>query len=75
MVDRNSAFEDIIFNQAKQDELVERHILELRFFNFIKELPIKEKTNYSASCIFSLYGSGSYEKVRNPRTTPKPVSL
>lgn len=64
MVDRNSAFEDIIFSQAKEDELVERHILELRFFNFIKELPIKEKTNYSASCIFSLYGSGSHEKAR-----------
>ena len=40
MVDRNSAFEDIIFRHAKEDELIERHVLELRFFNFIKELEI-----------------------------------
>ena len=37
MVDRNSAFEDIVFCHAKEDELIERHVLELRFFNFIKE--------------------------------------
>jgi len=33
MVDRNSAFEDIVFCHAKEDELIERHVLELRFFN------------------------------------------
>lgn len=40
MIDRSSAFEDIIFSHAKEDELIERHVLELRFFNFIKELSI-----------------------------------
>ena len=60
-VDRNSAFEDIVFSHAKEDELIERHVLELRFFNFIKELPIKEKTDFSASCILSFYRSGSNE--------------
>ena len=63
-VDRNSAFEDIVFSHAKEDELIERHVLELRFFNFIKELPIKEKTDFSASCILSFYLSGINEKVK-----------
>lgn len=69
MVDRNSAFEDIVFSHAKEDELIERHILELRFFNFIKELPIKEKTNFSASCILSFYRTGDNEKVKMLHTT------
>ena len=68
-VDRNSAFEDIVFSHAKEDELIERHVLELRFFNFIKELPIKEKTDFSASCILSFYRSGSNEKVKILHTT------
>ena len=68
-VDRNSAFEDIVFSHAKEDELIERHVLELRFFNFIKELPIKEKTDFSASCILSFYRSGSNEKVKILLTT------
>lgn len=46
MIDRNSAFEDIIFRHAKEDELIERHVLELRFFNFIKERSIKEKNKF-----------------------------
>lgn len=69
MVDRNSAFEDIIFSHAKEDELIERHILELRFFNFIKGLPIKEKTNFSASCILSFYRAGGKDEVKILHTT------
>ena len=34
MVDHSSAFENIIFSRANEDELIERHVLELRFFNF-----------------------------------------
>lgn len=64
MVDRNSAFEDIVFCHAKEDELIERHVLELRFFNFIKERSIKEKTNFSASCILNFYQVGDNEKSR-----------
>lgn len=54
MVNGNSAFEDIVFSHAKEDELIERHVLELRFFNFIKELSVKEKTNFQlhASSVF-----------------------
>ena len=69
MVDCNSAFEDIVFSHAKEDELIERHVLELRFFNFIKERSIKEKTNFSASCILSFYRAGDNEKVKKLHTT------
>ena len=69
MIDRNSAFENIIFSRVTENELVERHVLELRFFNFIKGLPVQEKTNFSASCILSLYRNGSNEKVKMLHTT------
>ena len=69
MVDRNSAFEDTIFSHAKEDEIIERHVQELRFFNFIKGLSIKEKTNYSASCILSFYRVRDNKKVKILHTT------
>lgn len=69
MADCNSAFEDIIFSHAEEDELIERHILELRFFNFIHELSIKEKTNFSASCILSFYRPGDNKKIKILHTT------
>lgn len=69
MVDHSSAFENIIFSRANEDELIERHVLELRFFNFIKKLPVKEKTNFSASCILSFYRAGNNEKVKILHTT------
>lgn len=69
MIDRNSAFEDIIFNLAKKDELIERHILELRFFNFIKGLSTADKTNFSASCVLGIYRTGDNQMVRMLHTT------
>lgn len=69
MVDCNSAFEDIIFCHAKEDDLIERHILELRFFNFIKELSINDKTNFSASCLLRFYGNDVNERVEMLHTT------
>jgi len=48
MVDRNSAFEDIVFCHAKEDELIERHVLELRFFTLIFTGPeTMKKSRYS----------------------------
>lgn len=64
MADGNSAFEDIIFSHAEEDELIERHILELRFFNFIKELPVDDKINYSASFVLNFYKAGGNKKIR-----------
>lgn len=69
MVDHYSAFENIVFSRANEDELIKRHVLELRFFNFIKELPVKEKTVFSASCILSFYRNGSNEKIKMLHTT------
>ena len=69
MVDRNSAFEDIIFCHAKKDDLIERHVLELRFFNFIKELSINDKTNFSASCLLRFYENDVNERVEMLHTT------
>ena len=69
MVDHTSAFENTVFSHANEEELIQRHILELRFFNFIKERSIKEKTNFSASCILSFYRAGDNEKVKILHTT------
>ena len=69
MVDHTSAFENTVFSHANEEELIQRHILELRFFNFIKELPINEKTNFSASCIISFYRTGSNETIKILHTT------
>ena len=69
LMDRNSAFEDIIFSRAKKDELIERHILELRFFNLIKGLPTEFKTNLSASCPLSIYRTGDNQIVKMLHTT------
>ena len=69
MVDHTSAFENTVFSHANEEELIQRHILELRFFNFIKELPINEKTNFSASCIISFYRTGNNETIKILHTT------
>lgn len=41
-----SAFEDDIFSCIPQDELIERHVSELRFFNFLKTVQADERTSY-----------------------------
>lgn len=50
-IDTNTAFEETIFNNIPHEELLQRHILELRFFNFLKSVPIAEKSNYEACCL------------------------
>lgn len=42
----SSIWEDDIFNKIHPDDLVEKHLLELRFFNMIKNLPITERSDY-----------------------------
>lgn len=46
----DSAFEDCIFSFIDPSDLTDRHILELRFFEFVKTLPIVAKTEYLHSC-------------------------
>lgn len=46
----DSAFEDCIFSFIDPSDLIDRHILELRFFEFIKTLPVETRTEYVHSC-------------------------
>lgn len=48
--DEKSAFEDIIFDSVPKEDLMERHILELRFFNFLQNVPKNQRTAYLMSC-------------------------
>lgn len=50
-VEESSPFEEKIFNGILKEDLIERHILELRFFNFIRNIPAGHKTDYQMSCI------------------------
>lgn len=49
--DASSAFERSVFNNIPKKELVERHIMELRFFHFVKSVPQSEKIAYQAMCL------------------------
>jgi DNA-binding CsgD family transcriptional regulator len=46
----DSAFEELIFNKIHPDDLLERHVFELRYFQFQKGLPIDERVKYSTIC-------------------------
>ena len=56
----DSAFEEEVFSCILPEELLERHILELRFFHFQKALPVKERPYYNMVCPihFSIPGKG-----------------
>lgn len=45
----DSVFEDQIFNKIHRDDLVERHVLELRYFQFLMTLPPPERSKYNTS--------------------------
>ena len=49
--DISTAFEQSVFNNILKEELIERHILELRFFHFLKSVPVNQKTIYQAICL------------------------
>lgn len=68
-LDKNSAFEDIIFNKVLKEDLLERHILELRFLNILKTLPSDKRLDYEASCIMRLPASDSDKIVTILHTT------
>lgn len=50
-LDESSPFEDEIFNRIVNDDLLERHILELRFFSFLRTLPLARRSDYRMSCL------------------------
>lgn len=43
----DSAFEDCIFDKLNSNDVVERHALELQFYQFLKNLPSEEYRKYS----------------------------
>lgn len=57
----SSAFEERIFNFVPSNELIERHVLELRFIQLQKSLPVNERSCYNTICTlhFQIAGQGS----------------
>lgn len=53
----DSAFEDDIFNKIHPDDLLERHILELRYFQFLMTLPRKDRSKYNTFCYIRVYNT------------------
>lgn len=51
VVKASSAFEEEIFALIPPEELMERHITELRLFQLQKSLPADERENYSLLCL------------------------
>lgn len=56
----DSAFEEEVFSCIPSEELLERHVLELRFFHFQKALPVEERPYYNMVCPvhFRIAGKG-----------------
>lgn len=60
----HSIWEEEIFSRIHPDDLLEKQLQELRFFNFLKSVPAKERSDYHiASHIRMCDGSGIYVKV------------
>lgn len=53
-IDYSSSFENVIFNRILKEDLLKRHILELYFFNFLKNVATERKNEYQASCLIRL---------------------
>lgn len=62
-IDTNTAFEEEIFNKVPHEELIQRHILELRYFHFLETVPVSDKTNYAVCCLMHF-------QVQGQRTLP-----
>lgn len=57
----NSIWEEAIFNKIHPDDLFEKHLLELQFFNIIKNLPIEERSDYQVKSKIRMQSkTGSY---------------
>lgn len=46
----DSIWEDDIYQRIHPDDLFDRHLLELDFFNFLKTLKPEERLNYTTNC-------------------------
>lgn len=59
----DSAFEEAIFNKIYPDDLLERHILELSYLQFVKTLPIPERNAYSTHSLLRINVDGQKEPI------------
>lgn len=58
----DSIWEDDIYKRIHPDDLFQRHLLELEFFNFLKTLTPEEKLNYATKCkIRALNNNNDYK--------------
>lgn len=62
----NTIWEEEIFERIHPDDLFERHLLELHFFQLLKSLPINERKHYHTSSIIRMKDiNGHYHSVRH----------
>lgn len=69
LFDNASAFEDIIFRRVIKEDLLDRHVLELRFLNFLKAQPADNLSDYQASCMMHIVNSDNSETTTILHTT------
>lgn len=60
----NSIWEEDIYNRVHPDDIFERHLLELEYYNFIKSIPPQERLDYTTECtIRAKDSSGEYRYI------------
>jgi DNA-binding CsgD family transcriptional regulator len=60
----DSIWEDDIYQRIHPDDLFQRHLLELEFFNFLKEITPEERVNYMTRCsIRALNSKKEYQHI------------
>ncbi|MHA4895731.1 response regulator transcription factor [Pedobacter sp. PWIIR3] len=62
----DSIWEDEILNRIHPDDLVNKHLMELQFFNFIKGIPVSQRANYHVKSIIRMLDkSGEYIYIKH----------
>lgn len=53
----DSFLEKEVFDNVDEDDLLERHVLELKFLSFIKTIDVEDRTDYYQRCLLRFIGS------------------
>lgn len=67
--DYETAFENVIFDRVVKEDLLERHILELSFIAYLKNVPANQKSEYLASCFLRIYNERRSDTMQTLHTT------
>ena len=67
--DYETAFENVIFDRVVKEDLLERHILELSFIAYLKNVPANQKSEYLASCFLRIYNEKRSDTMQTLHTT------